>query len=337
MKNSGNPSADLILTGQTERIASVCPSTVVRVMARVTVVATFILLLAGALVTGNKAAMSDPTWPTFVGHVVPKYWAGGLKYEDSHRLIAGSVGILTLILAICIQFKDPRRFMIRLGWSAFALVVVQALFGGLIIKSMRHPAISMIHASLAQAFFCVTIAIAVLTSTSWFRDLATSQVLRQSNRGYLSLMKFTVLVVYLQVIMGAGVRHSNDSTDMFLPYLLAHIAGAFAVICTVIWFNLRTWHIYRDVTPLRRTAIWAASIVLYQIVFGILSIFANRARLQPEMAETFHVLVSTAHLLGGATLLALMLGSTIRAYRILDRSTPGPSPGRAYQSQEMPA
>lgn len=337
MKNHETPPANHILTGQTERIASVSPSRLVRAMARITVVATFILIMAGALVTGNKAAMSDPTWPLFVGHVIPKYWAGGLKYEDGHRIIASIVGILTLILAISIQLKDPRRFMKKLGWAAFALVVAQALFGGLIIHSMRHPAISMTHATLAQGFFCLTIAIALFSSNTWFRDMANAQVIRQPNRSYLFLMKLSVAVIFVQVIMGAGVRHSNDSTDMFLPYLLAHIAGAFAVICTIIWFNLRTWHVYRDVLPLRHTAIWAGSIVLYQIIFGILSIFANRARLQPEMAETFHVVVSTAHLLGGATLLALMLGSTLRAYRLLDLTTVSPTPGRAYQSNEVSA
>lgn len=337
MKNHEAPPANHILTGQTERIASVCPSVLVRVMAKVTVVATFILILAGALVTGNKAAMSDPTWPLFLGHILPKYWVGGLLYEDSHRIIASVVGVITLVLAISIQLKDPRRFMKKLGWAAFALVVAQALFGGLIIHSMRHPAISMIHATLAQAFFCLTIAIAVFSSRTWFRDMANAQVMRQPNRSYLSIMKISVAVVYIQVIMGAGVRHSNDSADMFLPFLLAHIAGAFAVIAIIIWFYLRTWHVYRDVLPLRRTALWAGSIVLFQIVFGILSIFANRARLQPEMAETFHVAVSTAHLLGGASLLALMFASTLRAYRLLDLSTVSPTPGRAYQSNEVHA
>lgn len=337
MNNPGNPTQDHILTGQTERIASVSPAGSVRVMAKITAVATFILLLAGALVTGNKAAMSDPTWPQFVGHWFPKYFQGGLKYEDTHRLIASTVGFLTLILTVLIQLKDPRGFMKKLGWAALALVIVQALFGGLIIHSFRHPAVSMTHACIAQAFFCVTIAIAVFTSKTWFRDLETPTVLRPANRGYLGFLKFAVFVIYIQVVMGSGVRHSNDSADMFLPYLMAHIAGAFAVIFTVIWFNLRTWHVYSDIKPLRLAAIWSGALVLYQILFGILSIFANRSRLQPEMAQTTDVIVSTAHLLGGATLLTLMFGTMLRAHRLLDRTEISTASNPTYQSREVNA
>lgn len=304
-------------------------------MAKVVMGATFILITAGALVTSKKAAMSDPTWPKFVGSWVPRYFHGGLIFEDTHRIIASIVGLLTLILAIIIQFKDPRSFMKKLGWWAFALVVVQALFGGLIIRSMRHPFISMTHASLAQAFFCLTVAMAVFSSKTWFRDLARPVVERASILGYLKFMKFTVILLYIQVIMGTGVRHSNDATDMFLPHLLAHITGAFAVIFAIVWFNLRTWHVYRDIDPLRRAAIWSAGIVVYQIGFGIMSIFANRDRLQAGIPDTWDVVVSTAHLLGGTALLALMFAATVRAYRLLDHTRPVHIQGQAYQSREV--
>src|SRR5262245_35131434 len=75
-----------IMSGQTDRIASVGPSLFVVILARVTVFATFLLLIAGALVTGNKAAMADPTWPKFVDSWWPRFWVGGLLYEDSHRI-----------------------------------------------------------------------------------------------------------------------------------------------------------------------------------------------------------------------------------------------------------
>lgn len=324
-----------ILTGQTERIASVSPDTSVRIMAKITMIATFILLLAGALVTGKKAAMSDPTWPQFVGHWFPRYFHGGLIYEDTHRIVAAIVGILTVILACVIQFRDPRRFMKKLGWAAVALVIVQALFGAFIISSMRNPFISMAHGSIAQAFFCLTVAMVVFSGKAWFQDLTRPAVENTANRGYLKLMKFMVVLLYLQVIMGTGVRHSNDASDMFLPHLLAHIAGAFAVIMTIVWYTIRTFHVYRDVTPLRRTALWAVGIVIYQIAFGIMSIFANRNRLEAGIPSTWDVTVSTGHLLGGATLLAIVFGSMLRAHRLLDNTPPVHIQGQAYQSKEV--
>src|SRR5690242_6159157 len=54
--------------------------------AKLVVFSTFLTLFAGSLVTGFKAALSDPTWPQFVGYWYPKFWVGGLRFEDSHRL-----------------------------------------------------------------------------------------------------------------------------------------------------------------------------------------------------------------------------------------------------------
>src|SRR5581483_3907081 len=55
-----------------------------------TACATFILIIAGALVTSNDAGLSVPDWPTSYGHVfrLPP-WVGGIRYEHSHRMIAG--------------------------------------------------------------------------------------------------------------------------------------------------------------------------------------------------------------------------------------------------------
>lgn len=337
MDNQGTSSPQHILTGQTERIASVSPAASVRILSKILVAGTFILIFAGALITGNKAAMADSTWPLFLGNWYPKYFQGGLRFTETHRLIVMAIGFITLLLAIVIQFKEKRRFMKKLGWAAFGLVIIQALFGGLVIKSIRHPAASMAHATIAQAFFCTTIAIAVLSSRTWFREFSAPAILRPENRGYVATMKFAVLVICFQVIMGTGVRHSNDATDMFLPYLMAHIGGAFAVIVTIIWFNLRTWQVYSDVPSLRHTAVWAAALVAYQILFGLLSIMANRARLNAGIPELHHVIVSTGHLLGGTTLLALMFGSLIRTCRLLDRSSPTHITGQAYQSREVNA
>ena len=52
--------------------------------------ATFVLIIAGALVTSNDAGLSVPDWPTSFGIVQRPAVAGGVRYEWSHRTIAGS-------------------------------------------------------------------------------------------------------------------------------------------------------------------------------------------------------------------------------------------------------
>ena len=60
---------------------------------------TILLLMAGALVTSNGAAESVPDWPLAYGKLIPPL-IGGIRFEYAHRVIAGIVAILTLILAI---------------------------------------------------------------------------------------------------------------------------------------------------------------------------------------------------------------------------------------------
>ena len=90
---------------------------------------TVLLLMAGALVTSNDAADSVPDWPLAYGKIIPPM-VGGIRYEFTHRVMAGTVAILTAILAIWLARKGS-RFLRNLGWTALGLVIAQAILGGL--------------------------------------------------------------------------------------------------------------------------------------------------------------------------------------------------------------
>ena len=53
---------------------------------------TFLLLIAGALVTSNDAGLSIPDWPLAYGSLTPPM-VGGIRYEFTHRVIATCIGI----------------------------------------------------------------------------------------------------------------------------------------------------------------------------------------------------------------------------------------------------
>jgi cytochrome c oxidase assembly protein subunit 15 len=124
-----------------------------------TAVATFVLLVAGALVTSNDAGLSVPDWPLSHGSLMPEM-VGGVFYEHSHRLIAATVAILTLILAIWLSRAERRPQVRRLGWTAVGMVLAQALLGGVTVLLYLPVAISVLHACLAQLFFCTVVVIA---------------------------------------------------------------------------------------------------------------------------------------------------------------------------------
>ena len=189
--------------------------------------ATFFLIIAGALVTSHDAGLATPDWPLSNGQVFPKM-VGNLFWEHGHRLVATSVGLLTIGLVVYLFKSEKRRWVRRLGLLALGAVIAQGLLGGLTVKLMLPLAVSAAHATLAQLFFCTTVSLAVFTSKSW-----TTQLPGLEEKGSPSVRHIcvaAVVTIFLQLILGATLRHSA-TWDQPLPtdLVLAHVAGAVAV------------------------------------------------------------------------------------------------------------
>src|SRR3954447_1027411 len=132
---------------------------------------TVILIAAGGMVTGTGSGLSVPDWPNTYGGFMFSFpmdkWVGGIFYEHSHRLIASTVGFLTVVLAIWTWRVEPRAWVRWLGVSALGAVIVQGLLGGLTVLLLLPAPVSIGHAGLAQLFFCITITLATATSPWW--------------------------------------------------------------------------------------------------------------------------------------------------------------------------
>src|SRR5215510_11594485 len=121
---------------------------------------TVLLVLAGSLVTSTASGLAVPDWPTTYGWSMftfpPSKWVGGILYEHGHRLIASTVGMLTIVLAAWLWTRAPRRWMKWLGVIALGVVVAQGVLGGLTVLFLLPAAVSTAHAGLAEIFFCLT-------------------------------------------------------------------------------------------------------------------------------------------------------------------------------------
>src|SRR5437762_7654859 len=119
---------------------------------------TVLLILAGSFVTSTDSGLSVPDWPTTYGWNMftfpPSKMVGGIFYEHGHRLIASTVGFLTIGLVIWLWRVERRRWMRRLGLIALAAVIVQGVLGGMTVKYFLPAPVSIAHAGLAQLFFC---------------------------------------------------------------------------------------------------------------------------------------------------------------------------------------
>lgn len=274
---------------------------------------TLSLLVAGALVTSMKAALSDPTWPTFVGRPFPTKdtFVGGLVFEDSHRILASLTGLWTLLQAGLLTAYEPRRGVRRWGWFAVVLVVIQALLGGLVIHSLRSPWVSVFHGVVGQTYLVTMMGLALATSRWW--HVAAE---RSAEPGLASLRRqlaIAAALVFLQLILGAGLRHSPTG---FTLHLVFHVFGAIVVASTLVFLAIRAAAQFGHVAELRRGLVAASVLVFLQMLLGIAAVFANRARPEPEVARWHHVGVSVGHVALGAVLLALTVCLALAARRL---------------------
>ena len=189
--------------------------------------ATFFLIIAGALVTSNDAGLATPDWPLSNGQVFPKM-VGNLFWEHGHRMVATTVGMLTIVLMFYVLFKDTRMWVKKLSVFALCAVVAQGLLGGLTVKLMLPLAVSSAHATLAQLFFCTTVSLAVFTSRSWIEARPLTE--EKGNLPLRYLCTGALVTIFLQLILGATLRHSATwDTHLPVELILAHIGGAVAV------------------------------------------------------------------------------------------------------------
>ena len=135
---------------------------------------------------------------------------GGILFEHSHRMIASFVGLLTVILAVWLWRREERRWVRMLGFAALGAVIAQGLLGGLTVLLLLPASVSVAHATLAQTFFVIVSSIALVTS-KWWKSSDELRFERDTKTPSIVLLGiFTCLVIYIQLILGALMRHTDS-------------------------------------------------------------------------------------------------------------------------------
>jgi cytochrome c oxidase assembly protein subunit 15 len=270
---------------------------------------TFLLIIAGALVTSNDAGLSVPDWPTSFGswYKIPKL-VGGVKFEHTHRMIAQGAGLLTIILAVWTWRAEKRRWMRILGFIALAMVIVQGILGGLTVKLFLPPLVSSAHAALAQTFFCLAVAFALFTGQKWVEEQPRVEF-DQRRPSLFTLTLLSIFVLYVQLILGAMFRHHGMS---WWP----HVAHAVVVSFVLAWTAVRALTVYSNIEAVRRPAILMLSLVIAQLCLGFTAFLTRvswgKNAVQPELPM---VVSTVAHVAVGALLLATTVILAIQVWR----------------------
>lgn len=279
--------------------------------ARFVVAWTVLLFIAGALVTSNNAALSVPDWPKSFGTWFPslRQLAGGAFFEHSHRVIAGGLGILTLALAVLIWVKDKRRWLRWLGVIAVLGVAVQAVLGGEVVRQLLQYWLPVIHAVFAQIVFAAVLGIAVFTSSWWVSE--RPQLVDSGTPSIHSLAILNAAVIFLQVVLGAGFRHSE------IP-VWPHMAGALVVLGTVMWTAVALRKRFGSSRELSRVRGLLHAIFGVQFLLGFGAYWARLESMKvgPTSAT---VLLTVAHTVIGALLFAFSILIVLICFRLVPR------------------
>src|SRR5262249_52384898 len=204
---------------------------------------TAFLIFVGGVVTSTQSGLSVPDWPTTYGWNMFTFpyskWVGGIFYEHGHRLTASFVGFLTVILTVWMWAKEKRAWIRWLSLAALGGVILQGVLGGLTVIFLLPAWISTLHACLAQTFFCTVIALAVFTSPGWKRGLPLVRS-HAENVSLQSLCTVTTAAVYLQLILGALMRHTEAGLAIpDFPLALGQIIPPFTSNKIIIHFSHR--------------------------------------------------------------------------------------------------
>jgi cytochrome c oxidase assembly protein subunit 15 len=318
-----------------------------------TAIATLLLIWSGGLVTSKGVGLAVPDWPNTFGYNMFLFpaskWVGGVFFEHTHRLLASTIGFLTIILAVWLWRNEDRRWVRNLGFIALGAVILQGVLGGLRVTMLKDE-IGIFHACLAQAFLALLVFIALVTSDFW-RTLASGNVdLRKL--APIRKMGFAITVaIYLQLTLGATMRHQHrdlaildfptangawipdtsatalarintwrdaqalSNVTAFQIWLqMAHRFLAAIIGVGVIVFCSRVWRDARQINSLKRLSILWVVFVLLQILLGAWTIWSNKA------AD-----VATAHVAIGATMLCFGVSICAICYCV-SQGAPGQEP-----------
>jgi cytochrome c oxidase assembly protein subunit 15 len=301
----------------------------------------FLLVTLGAFTTSINAGMAFPDWPLSNGSLNPRGWLHNVSMfaEHAHRLSAGVMTALTLILAIWIWFADRRDWLRRLAFYAVGLVILQAVVGGL--RVLLEPdalapldttvgqLFAMLHACLAQAFVCVLFALAVSCSRGWI-ERPTPVSPRVARWGVVCCA-----LLFLQLAIAAVMRHSfaglaipffpwNGPDHALLPLMwsfkigihFAHRCMALVLTVALPLLSVRIWRDPGSSEPMRLAAGILVGLLALQISLGASIIWTFRS---PG--------VTTAHVVVGALTLATTFWLTWVAHRDVIEGRSGAAAG----------
>lgn len=228
-------------------------------------------------------------------------FAGGMVAstgsERGHRLFAGCLTVMTVALSVLASrpgVPDGARAATLLASGA---IILQGLLGGLAVLLDLAAPVSIVHACLGQAVFCLLAAAAALASPGRVFGPGWSRVFRLSALGFAA--------AYLQAALGAYIKHAGGGLAWHVLWSCAVVVLAASAVVAALRSRERA---------LLGPAAFLATIVPLQLLLGLAAL---RARSDSAATMTFlqSAATRTVHLTGGSLSLLAFLLLALRSRR----------------------
>lgn len=278
-----------------------------------------ILFAWGGFVTSIDAGLAVPDWPSSFNSYdpftpFPDWWkVVPVLAEHGHRLMGALMGLFTVVLTAWTLMKEQRVWMKKLAVFALVLVIFQGVLGGLRVTLISLD-LAVVHACVAQIFFSLLVGMTLFTSRSWvtFQGAptagATSPLLRQ-------LVAASTLAVYVQIILGALLRHPGAGINPMFAGI--HILGALIVTGLILFTGTFIHRRFPEQKLLIRASRIQMGVLVAQFALGLtayLVLLDESGMIQPS---NFQVIVNTSHLVIGAALMSSTVVLALLALRRL--------------------
>lgn len=270
-------------------------------------VMTFLLILAGALVSGSNGTPVTLEWTRLFGSPgsVPNPPA---KYTDVYQWVAAAVIILTVVLALWLWRSDSNRYIKSL--AGITVGVLLALSVGVLVSALALFSVagSLLYTLGVQIFFSLTVCLALFTRSDWRWDHPKAADL--SSPSLRQVLVFMTGSLFLLPLLGESFRLKDLG---IAPHF---ILGVVVTLCAV-WVLEMALSKFAHLRPFKMSAILLAELVGLQLFLGIVS---YSLELEARAASGPHpglLVMSVTHAAVGALVLATSLFVTFQAFKYL--------------------
>jgi protoheme IX farnesyltransferase len=301
-------------------------------LALTTAVATYLLVVVGAVVRSTNSGMGCPDWPACNGSYLPPFGDSHALIEYIHRTIAAVIGFLALGVAVMAWrgYRD-RRSILWPSLVAVVVVVIQAALGAITVA--ENNAGDTVTAHLATAMILLGILVFVAIRARFPAELPT----RGGSQRFTLLATFAAASVYALLLFGSHVTATGAAlvfpdwplfNGAILPTFNSDPAAAAlqmaqflhraVTVAVGIIVLVTAWVAMRQPRSRRAGVVGlihaAAGLFIAQVFVGAAQIFTTLA----PWAVALHLAL-------GAAIWALTLGAAVQSYyltRLEGRAAP---------------